>query len=47
MVYTVLFTQHTVAMMRLGQAGFMRGSGGVLRLQSVAEILWPFFPTGA
>ncbi len=42
MVYTVLFTQHTVAMMRLE-----RGSGGVLRLQSVAYILWPFSPTGA
>ncbi len=38
-VYTVLFTQHAAAVMRLGQAGFMRGSSGFLRLQSVAEIL--------
>jgi hypothetical protein len=27
--FTVLFTPHTVAVMRLGQAGFIRESGGV------------------
>jgi hypothetical protein len=29
LAFTILFTPHTVAVMRLVQAGFMRGSGGV------------------
>ncbi len=36
-----------ITVMRLGQAGYMHGFGGVFSLQSVAEILWPFSPTGA
>jgi hypothetical protein len=36
--WSILITSHTVAVVRLGRAGFMRGTGGLLRLQSVAEI---------
>ncbi len=38
-LYSIVHTTYsTVAVMRIGQAGFMSRSGGVLKLQAVAEL---------
>ncbi len=41
----VLYESHHIVVMRLGQAGFWHGTGG-LKVKVSSGNLWPFSPTG-